>query len=561
MTTAGGEAALVDPFAGHGEAAVVDPVAGTAERPVVHSRRWSALDVAIVVALAVFAVLARRHVLPHDGLFGDDSWEQFGAARGSFSNIFTVGFSNPGFTAVLMVWHGLVPSAESAAWFAFVAGILGAPATYLALRSFGTARSVSLLLGAAVAAQRFNVIYSGHVKTYVIDALIVLGLTVVVPFLVRRTWGWRLGVAGCVGAIIVGFFSPFAMIAVVVAGVIVLLRPAQDLPIRAVAVGLGTAVLGAVALAVRQTYDPHRLASWWSFRYDGFPSVHGDPFQFVGSVFTHAHRVASVFAGGPAWWAMACLVLVALALISDALARGAHPAAARAQYLLLLSAVVAVAGVVRIVPFGPASDGMRVSIWLAPIFVVGAASGLERIRSRLAPGTARVALDVSAIATAAVLVLGAIAGAPSYVTSGSGSAAAFVDRELSATDVVLIEGSVFPYSVATRRPTGVVPVHVIIAFVPSINDPRFNYASYDETKGGLVLSPARNPRTNTTLARVLLGAGHVFEYDAGPGWNGSPGARKLALALRRNGFAVDERLRFGSTTYVTRWTETRSEST
>ena len=150
---------------------------------------------------------------------------------------------------------------------------------------------------------------------------------------------------------------------------------------------------------------------------------------------------------------------------------------------------MAVAGVVRIVPFGPASDGMRVSIWLAPIFVVGAASGLERIRSRLASGKLRVAMDVSAIVCAAVLVLSAIVSAPSYVTSGSGSAAAFVDRELGATDVVLIEGSVFPYSVATRRPTGVVPVHVIIAFVPSINDPRFDYASYDEAKGGLVLSP------------------------------------------------------------------------
>src|SRR5205823_6107545 len=86
---------------------------------------WSVADVAIVLVLVVAAVVARRHVLPEDGLVGDDAWQAFGAMHASPSNLLTVGFSAPGFTAVLAVWHAIARRPESMADVAFAAGVLG----------------------------------------------------------------------------------------------------------------------------------------------------------------------------------------------------------------------------------------------------------------------------------------------------------------------------------------------------------------------------------------------------------------------------------------------------
>ena len=85
--------------------------------------RWSVVDLAIVLALLVAGVVARRHVLPHDGLFGDDAWQAFGAMHASPSNFVTVGFSAPGFTGVLAVWHSILHKPEAMADVAFAAGV------------------------------------------------------------------------------------------------------------------------------------------------------------------------------------------------------------------------------------------------------------------------------------------------------------------------------------------------------------------------------------------------------------------------------------------------------
>jgi hypothetical protein len=159
-----------------------------------------------------------------------------------------------------------------------------------------------VLIGSAVVAERFNIIYSGRVKSYVIDALIVLGLAVIIPRLARHQWHWRMTLAWTAGALLVGLFSPFARVATFVGGVLLLVRPSDDLGYRIVDVGAQAFASGILTLAVRRTYDVNALQRWWRDTYDGFVVSHHGPVGVISQAFVHLRRVTEVFSGGPSWW-------------------------------------------------------------------------------------------------------------------------------------------------------------------------------------------------------------------------------------------------------------------
>lgn len=158
-------------------------------------------DAVIVVVLAAVAFIVRRHV-PADGLFYDDAWQALGASKGSFAELITLGQTQPGFTASLMVWSRLFgTSTTSLVTPALIAGTLGPPALYLGLHWLGAARSIAFLAAAALSTQ-VSITYSYHVKTYTFDVLIVLGLALAVHQLARQHWrtstavGWFVGSSG-----------------------------------------------------------------------------------------------------------------------------------------------------------------------------------------------------------------------------------------------------------------------------------------------------------------------------------------------------------------------------
>jgi hypothetical protein len=324
------------------------------------AKTWR-IDALAVAGLFVAALLARRNILPHDGLSPDDAWQAFGAAKGSMGNLLTVGFSAPGFTGALMVWHRLFGAPDQMADLAFAAGVMTPAVLYVALRRFGYVRSISLLLGAALVSENLHIVYSGRVKSYVVDALIVLGFAALLPRLVRVHFRGRAAALWVFGSFAVGFFSPFALIAAGVAGIIMVLRPVGDRAMRAVAVAGQGALSVALTLALRRTYDVNALELFWKRNFDGFIGFDAQPLRLVSHVATHMRRVAEVFSGGPAWWASLTLTSALLALVVDALVRRRSARALRAQYLLLLMLAAVTASVVGYLPLGPTSVGMRLS--------------------------------------------------------------------------------------------------------------------------------------------------------------------------------------------------------
>ena len=523
-----------------------EPSSPTAGRS--HDRSsWSVFDVAIALALVVAAGVTRRHVLPHDGLFGDDAWQAFGAMHASPSNLLTAGFSAPGFTALLSVWHSFVHRPEALADVAFAAGLVSGAVTFVVLRGFGTSRSISVLVASALVAGRLNVIYSGRVKSYVIDALIVFGLAVVIPRMSRRTWNGRVTVVWVIGAVLIGLFSPFVLVAALVGGVVVLARPSDDLGYRVVGVGTQGFVYAVLTLAVRRTYNVSALQQWWQSTHDGFVVSHSGPFGLVSQSFVHLRRVAVVFSGGPSWWAVLVLVASVGALVLDARMRDRSAQTLRAQHLVLLLLVAFLGGLTKVLPFGPTSDGMRLSLWLVPIFAIGAARALTRFRDVLVRHqVATVIFDLAAIVVAVSVMAFAATDSPHYPQSGARSATDFIETHLTPTSVVFIENDngVYPYGVATRLHVSVKAQHEKVAFVPQFNDPRIHYLGLSDPSVAMLLSTPSDRSHKHNIGGAIGNATDVSLYLIAPNNVMRRHTAALATLLHTLGFGAAQSVHF-----------------
>jgi hypothetical protein len=512
--------------------------------------RWA--EVLTVLALVVAGFVTRRNVLPHDGLFGDDAWQAFGAAKGSLRDLMTVGFSGPGFTATLMLWHRLAHAPETMADLAFAAGVVTPAVLYVALRRFGLAWSISVLLGGAVASEKFNVIYSGRVKSYVIDALIVVGIVALLPRLTRVRFGWRAVGLWIAGSFVVGFFSPFALIAAGVAGVILVLEANDDRVMRSCAVAGQVALALGLSVAVRRTYNVRALQIWWKTKQDGFIGFDANPFGLVSAVVTHLRRVAAVFSGGPNWWAALVLTAAVIALAIDAFVRRRPGCVVRARYLLFLLAAAVAASVLSVLPLGPtlAGGGARLSVWLVPIFAIGAASALGHLRAALRDRQGlRVAFDVAAVVVAVLLIVRASGGGPPYPAAGSRSATQFVEKALKPDDGVFIEvtAGMYPYAIASRLDPVVQPTpRKKIAFGAEFADRRIHYLGFTGHLGErLVLTSASDAHHKADIRRAVGGASRIFFYVEDLRTIPVRGRATFAALLRGLDFRLERDVRFG----------------
>jgi hypothetical protein len=449
-------------------------------------RPWTT-DALTVAALAVVAFITRRGGLPTDGLWHDDAWVVFGATSASLSQIFTVGADHPGFTLVLMAWTRLGGSIESTAYPALIAGTLGPPALYLVLRYLGIARSISALLGATLAASHIHIMYSGRVKTYTLDVLIVLGLVAAVAGLANTRWRWRTAMGWVIAVTVLSFVSSMALVATAAAGIVLLLHPTSDRRVRFVAVSAQAALQLVLLLAIQRTYDAHELEVFWGRRHDAFLDFDINPIRFGGELLEHLSRIAHVFPGNSGWWPTLCVLGALGGLLGVALTKRSSPNAVRAHYLLVLLLVAILGGLLDKFPFGPArggtgpfpatySRGERASLWLIPLVAAGLAVTLQALR-RFGRDRRwlRIGFDAVLYLIAAIVVISALGhDAPLYALSGSKSATRFVQSELGKDDALLvIQGGQFQLALESDFDASVrARPHESIGFVPEFADPR-----------------------------------------------------------------------------------------
>jgi hypothetical protein len=514
-------------------------------------RHW--LDLLLALVLGAVAFLVRRHGLPTDGLWLDDSITAAGLDASSPSELLAVGAEHPGFIAFLNAWGALSGGGDAVlAYPALIAGTLGPPLLYLALRWAGPARSVSLLLGAVLVIAQTDIVYSGRVRGYTIDLLIVLAVAMILPRLTRIEWRWPTAVAWIAATFVLATFSIFAMIAVAAAGVIVLLHPTRDVWVRGVAVGAQAAATGALFAAERATYDSSNIEDAVEEQFDAFVAFDANPIRFGEEILLHLRRVAETFTGSSEWLAVVC-VLAALAGLAAVAIRG--PNAVRARYLWLIVAVALAGGLLGKFPFGPAegnplSDGRRWSIWLIPVIAVGLAFVLERIRELLAGHAVwRIGFDAVAVAGAAVILVVAGRAEPGagfdvsgpalrYPFPGANSASDYVESELGPRDVLLIPfrsnwsfAAESDFEATVKRTP-----ESSVGFVPDFLDPRVHYV-------GLEVGVPQ-------VSGAVEDSERVFVYYAQHPFNESEVESKGALAasLGELGFAPQRADAFGSAT-------------
>jgi hypothetical protein len=508
--------------------------------------RW--FSVAVVIAMFVIGYAVRRSVLPTTSLWFDDAWVAAGAMHFAPSQLIVAGSAHPGFTATLRLFHEVFPGdVGRLAYVPFLAGCVAAPFMYLWLRTLRIARSISLLLAAPLVIGRIPILYSGRVKPYTLDVVLVIAVFVALPRVAAKTWRWPTAAAWVGGAVVAGSFSGNVMLTTALAACVLVLHPVGDRVVRVGAV----AVQGALQLLMYTSYarasDLDGIERFMDV-YDGHVDFHANPLEFLDEVLTHMARIAEVHPGGSG----VALRLVALAAFSGLVIgaiRPRHRAEALSSRLALALVLFAfVASLFERFPFGPSSfslyfpgsPGSRHTLWLAPVFALGLAVALSRIAQRLI-GAARPVFHGAAIAASvAVLVLGYGRPFP-YPSDQAPLATRVVDEwAASANAVIVADTRVYAHALYTSKAVMLVPTPTHqVGFTPAIEDERFH---------GLGAWSER-PLAPGSIRAIVKDATDVVVYDAVIG----PGADEfVAPVMRAEGFAVADTRTFGNE-IVTTW--------
>jgi hypothetical protein len=501
-------------------------------RPVTPRLPRHTTDLLIAVALFVLALVTRHGSLPHDGLLFDDAWVAVGAMKAPVGELLTVGAHHPGFTGLLMGWAWLVPSRSE--WLALPVYVVGASAAgvlYLVLRWLRVSRSGSLLVGAIVVVAPAHVYYSGRVKTYVIEGLLVLLLAVSLPLLARRRWTWST-VALWVGAsVLVGTMSAFTLVAGATATVMLALHPAGDRVRRWAALGAQVVIQAGYLAIVQSRFDSAQVADHLERNYDAFIEPTADPGSMARQLGAHLARVgeAVVVVGRPLQLG---ITVVALAALGWEAWRGSRFLVAR--FLLALPTVAFVGSLIRQIPFGPTwgnpvFPGTRATLWLVPSLAVGLAFGLDLIAAvlrRVAPAAA-LPLSIGVVLFAGVVLALKLDDAPPYLNTGARSAHRFVEERLDDRDLIFVLASAdWTYAAEPGVSVDTVPdSDADVGFRPRLVDPRVWAQS----------SPSAWDGSLGQLSRHLAGAPQVFIVNGFIGY-GDQVVPRLEAALASLGY-------------------------
>jgi hypothetical protein len=399
-------------------------------------------DVLVAVVLFALGLVARHRTLPRDGLIFDDAWVAIGAMKASVGDLLAVGEHHPGFTAVLMGWARFVPSrAESLALPVYVVGAATAPVLFLALGRFSVWRPVRLLVAALIVVAPAHVYYSGRVKTYIVEGLIVLVLAVLLPFLAGRRWSWSTVVLWVGAAALVGTMGAFAFVAVGAATAILALHPMGDGARRWAALGAQALIQLPYLVIVEASFDSGEVADHLEREYDAYIEI-AAPGSMVRQIGAHLARLgeAIIVGGRPLTLGVTLFALAALAWEAW---RG--PRSVVARYLLLLPALAFGGSLVGKVPFGPTwgnpvFPGTRATLWLVPSLAVGLAFGLDHIAAllrRIVPSMV-LPLSVAVILVTGVVLARKLDDGYLYLDSGARSAHDFVEQKDGDRDVIVV---------------------------------------------------------------------------------------------------------------------------
>ncbi len=371
------------------------------------------LDAVLAALLIVGAAILRGPSLAPDGFFRDDAWAALATRAGNVPDLFVVGSVAPGFALVLRIWSSIAGRSTLALQMpAFVAGVLLPAAVYLLARTWKRHQASALFSAAIVLTAQWAVTYSARVKSFSVDALLVVGLLALGHWVAQRPRlrrRWIVLTTAAIGAL---FFSAATAGGAVFALAVPAVRAwrAGARRMAGIAVGLFAVVALGWYFVVLGPASTDELHDFWR---DSYAPITDGP----SSVSAMAHLWRDFFtAAAPLRASSAIGLLLAVAVLAGALTLAASR---RWGTLALLGGplvLAAGAAALSVAPFG----GGRTDVYLLPCVALLAGACLEGPVSARAPH-----LVLPVVAGAVVVVL--------LVASGPALKGTYPDEDLSAT--------------------------------------------------------------------------------------------------------------------------------
>lgn len=455
-----------------GEETVPAPSADLADpdEPRPRRRAWIGLDALIAVGLVGLAAVP-RYALPLDGFFYDDAWQATAAVRGGPADLATLGQTQPGYALLQMVSVRLFGTGDLVLVApALIAGALGPAALYLlVVRWMGQARAVAAALAVALLASHTHTAFSGRVKTYTTDVLIVLLVVILVDRLGRRRWTPRTAVAWGLASVALAAFSSFGLILTACAGVVLVLHAQGDRAQRVASVA-AQAVVSLILFVVSQlSYSGKGVAAWFADR--GGMIGHDDLAGLPLRTLQHLHRVTESYTGGSTLLIGVLTAAALLGLLRLAVT-GSHQTAGR--FLVLVLSVAVAGSVVGVVPLGGEGYHMaRAHMWLFPALAIGMASTAEEVAARL-PRQLRPVLGVGLLAVSVPVLVTGVQRDIIYPYAAERATNTLLLGGLATDDVVLVSRlEAFSFALSADEPYDLEPhPDRLVGFAPEFDDPR-----------------------------------------------------------------------------------------
>jgi hypothetical protein len=480
---------------------------------------WCGPDVVLGVGLAVAAFLLRQGGSASDGLWYDDAWVAIGAVKGSIAEIPMTGGAHGGYTLLLWLQHHVLGGdVERLVLPTFLFGVIGPAIVYGCLRSLRYERAGSLLAAAALVVTPSHITYSGRVKSYTLDVVLVAVLAALLPRLSERRWTWTSAAGWVAFAVALGSISGYVMVATAVSIGILVLHPHDDRPFRAAALVVQCLIQGGWVLYTRRFADLDEIEAFMEAGYDAHVERSANPFVLGQNLLRHLERVVDVHPGAP----MAFLGLLAVGVLAGLVLGAAggldRPRAIVSRFALATLVLAAVGGLLGRFPFGPrtfdlssamGAPGSRHSLWLIPVTAIGLCNVVDRaVQHVKGRPVAAYALRVAVVLWTVALLISRWSPAEPYLAPGRRHLAAVVEQAADqGAYIVLDEHTSYQFFVVTGRPVHLEPTpEEMVGFVP-VPDP----------EQGVVLGPALVPDdvvevANTTDRDLLVVYGLDLPY-------------------------------------------------
>ncbi|MCB1505287.1 MAG: hypothetical protein KDJ47_09950 [Hyphomicrobiaceae bacterium] len=494
-----------------------------------------------VFILVVLAYIARAKAFDASSLFHDDAWEAVSINHAHWSEILKFSFSHPGFISLNRVASnllGLQNGSESVV--TVLVSIASLIAVYYITLYVFEKTLWAIVCTALVHFNPVHIIYSGRIKAYIYEVLIVFVVCFFIEWFRRRPRPTAATYVFFLAMIPIGFFSLYALIIAVTAVAYILFTAPKEQRLRILpGVGLLATLTILLFAALTKAYNSVDLAKLWAARGAFFDLSSLDFFDFIERVeksfflipdWSHPYSWPSVDFHGLIFVSM----IAACALILK------YSAQHFDKFVVLLWGTLLLLAFVGKIPMGGEDRGMiRLNLIFLPchalILIAGTRIFLEKLsrigaKARFNFAWVRTSLLVIASLYSLFLVYSSIALRIHYPGPYKGvrDAVRFVENNFDPKALVVpLPGAVYQYSGFTSKRVVLAHFNNVIGYAPTFPDdnvlvPRFAgtadaarrvYAAKFSKFDTVILFEQHSwvlPKVREALDEILLQDGHAL---------------------------------------------------